>query len=155
MSVFDFSKLDPRLAPIAQAVLSYSSITPKEIESIFQLSDIASVRVLEQLEELELAKLVSDKKWKPIKKNIKQFLKDRDTYQDDLADKFSPHISDPLLRRAIFTIKDYDLVFTSTLQRRLNIGYNKSAIMMDTLVKQGYLKSQGDGQPYKVIQKKK
>ena len=65
---------------------------------------------------------------------------------DDNNNDAIPSISDEdaLLPQALEILKTADRVSTSLLQRRLKIGYNRAARMMDELEKRGLVKN-GEG----------
>jgi len=59
--------------------------------------------------------------------------------------------SDPLLPQVIELLKGRKIISTSYIQRKLSIGYNRAARLLDILEEKGYVASQGEGKPRKVL----
>jgi len=59
--------------------------------------------------------------------------------------------SDPLLPQVIELLKGRKIISTSYIQRKLSIGYNRAARLLDILEEKGYVVSQGEGKPRKVL----
>ena len=56
---------------------------------------------------------------------------------EDIALKEDADGDDELMRKAIEVLKTSDRISTSLLQRRLKIGYNRAARIMETLDERG------------------
>ncbi|PMQ02286.1 MAG: cell division protein FtsK [Dictyoglomus sp. NZ13-RE01] len=63
---------------------------------------------------------------------------------DDLSE-------DPLLPQVIELLEGRKIISTSYIQRRFRIGYNRAARILDILEEKGYVASQGEGKPKKVL----
>ncbi|MGB9812000.1 MAG: FtsK/SpoIIIE domain-containing protein, partial [Dictyoglomus turgidum] len=59
--------------------------------------------------------------------------------------------NDPLLPQVIELLKGRKVISTSYIQRKFSIGYNRAARLLDTLEEKGYVASQGEGKPRKVL----
>ncbi|PNV80695.1 MAG: DNA translocase FtsK [Dictyoglomus turgidum] len=59
--------------------------------------------------------------------------------------------NDPLLPKVIELLKGRKVISTSYIQRKFSIGYNRAARLLDTLEEKGYVASQGEGKPRKVL----
>ncbi len=68
--------------------------------------------------------------------------------EDKKIEDFS---EDPLLPQVVNLLEDRKIISTSYLQRRFRIGYNRAARILDILEEKGYVTSQGEGKPKKVI----
>lgn len=62
--------------------------------------------------------------------------------------------NDPLFDKGVEIIKQFDLVSTSLLQRRLQIGYARAARILDQLEAEGYVGPENGSKPRKVFQNK-
>ncbi|MCX7845330.1 MAG: DNA translocase FtsK [Dictyoglomaceae bacterium] len=58
---------------------------------------------------------------------------------------------DPLLSQVVSLLEGRKIISTSYLQRRFRIGYNRAARILDILEEKGYVISQGEGKPKKVV----
>ncbi|MCS7202070.1 MAG: DNA translocase FtsK [Dictyoglomus sp.] len=58
---------------------------------------------------------------------------------------------DPLLPQVVNLLEGRKIISTSYIQRRFRIGYNRAARILDILEEKGYVTSQGEGKPKKVI----
>jgi len=58
---------------------------------------------------------------------------------------------DPLLEKVIELLQGRKVISTSYIQRRFRIGYNRAARLLDILEQKGYVASQGEGKPRKVL----
>lgn len=63
--------------------------------------------------------------------------------QDDETEK--------LVRRALGVIRETRRATTSSLQRRLKVGYNKAANLMDELEKRGYIGPVNGNEPREIL----
>ncbi|MGB9856695.1 MAG: DNA translocase FtsK [Dictyoglomaceae bacterium] len=68
--------------------------------------------------------------------------------EKDIKEDFS---EDPLLPQVIELLEGRKIISTSYIQRRFRIGYNRAARILDILEEKGYVMSQGEGKPKKVI----
>ncbi len=59
--------------------------------------------------------------------------------------------NDPLLLKVIELLKGRKVISTSYIQRKFSIGYNRAARLLDILEEKGYVASQGEGKPRKVL----
>ncbi|MFN3699738.1 MAG: DNA translocase FtsK, partial [Dictyoglomus sp.] len=58
---------------------------------------------------------------------------------------------DPLLSKVLELLKGRKTISTSYIQRKLSIGYNRAARLLDILEEKGYVASQGEGKPRRVL----
>lgn len=68
------------------------------------------------------------------------------TKEEELSD-----VDDPLLPKVIELLKGRKIISTSYIQRKFSIGYNRAARLLDILEEKGYVASQGEGKPRKVL----
>ena len=67
--------------------------------------------------------------------DVQRMIENEDSDDEDVA--FSSDGDDPLLSQALDVLKTSDRISTSLLQRRLKIGYNRAARIMETLTERG------------------
>ncbi|HOL40015.1 MAG TPA: DNA translocase FtsK, partial [Dictyoglomaceae bacterium] len=58
---------------------------------------------------------------------------------------------DPLLPKVIELLQGRKVISTSYIQRRFRIGYNRAARLLDILEQKGYVASQGEGKPRRIL----
>ncbi len=80
--------------------------------------------------------------------NVDSFISLDIKKEDKEAEDFS---EDPLLPQVVRILEDRKIISTSYIQRRFRIGYNRAARILDILEEKGYVTSQGEGKPKKVI----
>lgn len=73
-----------------------------------------------------------------------------DFKKDDKKEK-EDFSEDPLLPQVVNLLEGRKIISTSYLQRRFRIGYNRAARILDILEEKGYVISQGEGKPKKVV----
>ena len=88
-------------------------------------------------------------KVKDLEKRVKALEKIvlRPEYQDSGKDE--------LFDEAVKAIQQFGRASTSLIQRRLSIGYNRAARIMDQLAQEGYIEERNDNQPRKILKIKK
>lgn len=73
-------------------------------------------------------------------------LENVENIQEEISDS-----DDPLLPKVIELLKGRKIISTSYIQRKFSIGYNRAARLLDILEEKGYVASQGEGKPRRVL----
>jgi len=71
--------------------------------------------------------------------------------KEEAEEKEFDGFEDPLLPKVIELLKGRKVISTSYIQRKFSIGYNRAARILDILEKKGYVASQGEGKPRRVL----
>jgi len=71
--------------------------------------------------------------------------------KEETEGKEIEEFGDPLLPKVIELLKGKKVISTSYIQRKFSIGYNRAARILDILEEKGYVASQGEGKPRRVL----
>jgi S-DNA-T family DNA segregation ATPase FtsK/SpoIIIE len=71
--------------------------------------------------------------------------------KEEAEEKEFDGFEDPLLPKVIELLKGRKVISTSYIQRKFSIGYNRAARILDILEEKGYVASQGEGKPRRVL----
>lgn len=103
------------------------------------------------------APYVEEKDIKKVVNYLSETFKDLDSSllleikKEEIDEKRDDVFEDPLLPQIIELLEGRKIISTSYIQRRFRIGYNRAARILDILEEKGYVVSQGEGKPKKVL----
>jgi len=141
--LMNFQEVDYLTDPLMQFIIKYlskiSTVNTSNLEEEFNISHVRAVGIIDMLVKLEYI----DKNGKINTERINR-----------LKSKAGKYDRDPLFVKAIEIIKEYEKVSSSLLQRKLSVGYARSAKLLDQLEEEGLVGSAIGSKPREVIKRK-
>ena len=137
----DYS-LDPLMSFVIKFLSKKSTIKILEIQKEFNIGSARANGIMEQLIKLEY--ITNDEKLE-LKINKEKILK--------LKSKKGNFDRDLLFNKVSEIIREYDLVSSSLLQRKLSLGYARAARLLDQLEEAGLVGPAIGAKPREVIKK--
>ncbi|MBI2641924.1 hypothetical protein HYW87_05055 [Candidatus Roizmanbacteria bacterium] len=123
------------------------TVSATDLEKRFRIPNMRAQKLIDLFVGYELlSKEPDDKGVRKVNKVAFQ------TYEEQNL-SYDYNENDPLLPKAIETIKLHDLASASLLQRRLAIGYARAAMLIEVLEKKGYVEQANGSKPRKVLKK--
>lgn len=138
----DYS-LDPLMSFVIKFLSKKSVVKILEIQEEFNIGSARANGITEQLIKLEY--IINDKKF-GLKINKEKILR--------LKSKNGNFDRDPLFNKATEIIKEYDLISSSLLQRKLSLGYARAARLLDQLEEAELIGPAKGSKPRNVIKTK-
>ncbi len=138
------NSLDSLFSEVIKLLSKIDSVNAADLQRKFNIGYTRAAGILNQLIQNKYIENVGDhnKKRKVIKENL-----------DKLKTKDGQYSKDPLFPKAVEIVKQYKEVSASLIQRRLSIGYVRSARMLDQLEEDGIIGPIEGSKPRKVLKK--